>query len=409
MKTMKSTSKKIGLLLLVLIVNSCKENLKDKKNIVIVEPNLALDSITNELENLYNKDVFNGFVVSIVDSTGIIYNKGFGYADVSKKKKYTKNTVINIASISKVFIAAALLKAEEMNLIGLDDPINKYLPFEVINPNYPNELITIKQLATHTSSIIDTDIYMQTCYVNKDDVPIGENLKRYELYYQNPSNDWMPLTEYMSKILQKDEAFYNISTFAKRKPGTLREYSNVGAALCALVIEYATHTAFNKFTEDHIFKPLNMASTTWFFEEADRANYSKLYYDKAELPYYKILSYPDGGLITSSTDLSKFLIELINGYNGYGSILNSDSYKEFFKSQLEETALGGKENFNVGLFIDKELGYDVIGHTGGDPGTNTMMFFNTEDRKGRIFITNTDSKKENSMDTMWEIWDALKK
>ena len=396
-------------LVLWLTVNSCKENIRPSKNSGEIESDIALDSVNNEIEYLYHKGVFNGFSASIVDSTGIIYNKGFGYADVNKKKKYTENTIINIASISKVFIAVALLKAEEMNLIGLDDPINKYLPFEVINPNYPNALITVRQLATHTSSIVDTDIYMQTCYVNKDDIPIGDNLKRYELYYQNPSKNWMSLAEYMRKILKKDEVFYNVSTFSKRKPGALREYSNIGAALCALVIEYATNKPFNEFTEEHIFKSLDMTSTTWSFEEAESANYSKLYYDDDELPYYKILSYPDGGLITSSTDLSKFLIELIKGYSGNGLVLNSDSYKEFFKSQLEENALGGKENFNVGLFIDKELAYNVIGHTGGDPGTNTMMFFNTENRKGRLFITNTDSKKENSKETMWSIWDALKK
>lgn len=409
MRVIKNVSNIMVFLVLWLTVNSCKENIRPSKNSGEIESDIALDSVNNEIEYLYHKGVFNGFSASIVDSTGIIYNKGFGYADVNKKKKYTENTIINIASISKVFIAVALLKAEEMNLIGLDDPINKYLPFEVINPNYPNALITVRQLATHTSSIVDTDIYMQTCYVNKDDIPIGDNLKRYELYYQNPSKNWMSLAEYMRKILKKDEVFYNVSTFSKRKPGALREYSNIGAALCALVIEYATNKPFNEFTEEHIFKSLDMTSTTWSFEEAESANYSKLYYDDDELPYYKILSYPDGGLITSSTDLSKFLIELIKGYSGNGLVLNSDSYKEFFKSQLEENALGGKENFNVGLFIDKELAYNVIGHTGGDPGTNTMMFFNTENRKGRLFITNTDSKKENSKETMWSIWDALKK
>jgi CubicO group peptidase (beta-lactamase class C family) len=409
MRTIKSIVNNIVFLVLLLTANSCKENVKRDNSSVKTEAHIATDSITSEIESLYDKEVFNGFAVSIVDSKGIIYNKGFGYADVEKKKKYTEHTLINIASISKVFIAAALLKAEEMALVDLDESINKYLPFEVKNPNYPNDLITVRQLATHTSSIVDTDIYMQTCYVNKDDIPIGESLKRYELYYQNPSKNWMPLAEYLKKILQKDEVFYEDSTFAKRKPGALREYSNIGAALCALVIEYATDKPFSEFTKTYIFEPLNMASTTWFFEEADSTNYSKLYYDGEVLPYYKILSYPDGGLITSSTDLSKFLIELINGYSGHGSILDADSYKEFFKSQLEESAFGGKENFNVGLFIDKELAYNVIGHTGGDPGTNTMMFFNIEDKKGRILITNTDSKKENSMGTMWEIWDALKK
>jgi CubicO group peptidase (beta-lactamase class C family) len=98
---------------------------------------------------LYQIGIFNGFTGTVVDTSGILYNQGFGYADIAAKKPYTKQTVINIASISKVFIGVALMKAQEMGLLNLDDPINKHLPFAVSNPNFPNELITIRQLATH--------------------------------------------------------------------------------------------------------------------------------------------------------------------------------------------------------------------------------------------------------------------
>ncbi len=371
--------------------------------------NIENPVLNKELDSLYNIGIFNGFSATIVDTTGIVYNQGFGYADVNEKKKYIENTIINIASVSKVFIGVALLKAQEMKLLHLDDPINKHLPFKVINPNYPKEIITIKQLATHTSSIVDTDIYMETCYINKDDIPISKDLNRYELYYQNSSKKWISLAEYLSKILKKDNVFYNTSTFSNRKPGKLYEYSNIGAALCGLIIEYASRQSFNDFTKEHIFQLLEMSSTSWFFEEVDNTNYSKLYYDELELPYYKILSYPDGGLITSSTDLGKFLVDLIKGYSGNGSILSSASYTEIFKSQLEDQAFAKKKNYNVGIFTEKELAYNVIGHTGGDPGTNTMLFFNTETKKGRIFITNTDSKKENSHSVMFDIWKALDK
>lgn len=401
--------KNVLFIIVSILCYSCqnKENKKTTLNLEETQ-DIAINAFNKKIDSLYNTGVFNGFSASIVDSTGIIYNQGFGYADVEKKKKYTKNTIINIASISKVFIGVALLKALEMNFIDLDDPINKHLPFKVVNPNYPNELITIRQLATHTSSIVDTDIYMETCYVNKDDIPIAENLKeKYGLYYQNPSKDWMPLAEYLSKILKKEEAFYKTNTFSNRKPGEVYEYTNVGAALCALVIESAANKPFSEFTEEYLFQPLEMSSTSWLFQEVDSTKYSKLYYDEQELPYYKILSYPDGGLITSSTDLSKFLVELIKGHSGNGNLLNSGSYQELFKSQLEAKAFEGKENYNVGLFIEKELAYDVIGHSGGDPGTNTMMYFDSEKGIGKIFITNTDSKKENSGDVMWGIWNTL--
>ena len=400
--------KNIFIILSIALFISCQNKKKDKTDSQFEKTDdLTTNSLTKKLDSLQNTDVFNGFSVAVVDTTGILYSQGFGYADVSNKTKFTENTIINIASISKVFVGIALLKAQELNLIDLDDPINKYLPFEVVNPNYSNEAITIRQLATHSSSIIDTDIYMQTDYINKDDIAIAENLKeKYELYYQNPSKDWIPLSQYLEKLLDKDGTLYDASTFANRKPGEVYEYSNIGTALSALVIEYASKKSFNEFTKEYIFNPLKMSSTAWFFEEVDSMNYSKLYYDDQELPYYKILSYPDGGLITSSTDLSKFLTELIKGYSGNGTVLTIDGYKEFFKSQLNEKAFK-KENYNVGIFIEKEFAYNEIGHTGGDPGTNTLMYFNTETKKGKILILNTDSKKENSMDVYWGIWKTL--
>lgn len=398
-------------ILTLILCFSCKNNSDEKSRLIEEKTNdIKTSSFNKEMDSLYNQGIYNGYAVAIVDTTGVIFNKGFGFADVKNKKKYTENTIINIASISKVFIGVALLKAQEMNLIDLDDPINKHLPFKIINPNFPNEIITIRHLATHTSSVVDTDIYMETDYINKDDKAIAENLnEKYGLYYKNPSKDWIPLSKYLQKLLDKNGAFYNASTFANRKPGEVYQYSNIGAALCALVIECAAKKPFNEFTKEYIFNPLKMSSTNWFFEEIDSAKYSKLYHDDQELPYYKILSYPDGGLITSSTDLSKFLLDLIKGYIGKGVALKSNSYKELFKSQLKETAFKDKENYNVGIFTEKELPYNVIGHSGGDPGTNTMMYFNTETKRGKIMILNTDSDKKGDMEVFWGIWNALDK
>lgn len=388
---------------------SCQQEVRNKGALKTTQKDLsAVNFLDLKLDSLYKIGVFNGFSAAVVDSSGILYNKGFGYADVSENKKYSSNTLINMASVSKVFIGVAVLKAVEMNLLNLDDPINNYLPFKVVNPNYPDDQITIRQLATHTSSIVDTAIYMETCYINKDDIAIEDPLKeRYALYYQNGSEKWMPLVEYLNEILERDASLYDASSFAQRKPGALREYSNVGAALCALVVESVVKKPFHEFTKENIFIPLGMSSTSWLYDEVVASNYSTLYYEAHELPYYTILSYPDGGLISSSSDMSLFLMDLIKGYSGSGTVLSTEGYNELFRSQLEKKTLGGKENFNVGLFIDKELAYDVIGHTGGDPGTNTMMYFNTATGKGRIFISNTDSDKENSSAVFWGVWNVL--
>lgn len=119
-------------ILLIILCNSCQNRKNEKTEFNKEKTNdLVTSSFNKEMDSLYNTGVFNGFSAAIVDTTGIVYNQGFGYADVNKKKKYTESTFINIVSISKVFIGVALLKAEEMNFVDLDDPVNKHLPFKV--------------------------------------------------------------------------------------------------------------------------------------------------------------------------------------------------------------------------------------------------------------------------------------
>lgn len=120
--------KNILFILSIVLFITCQNKRNDKKKAQIESPkDLAVESLTKKLDSLQNTGVFNGFSVAVVDTTGILYNQGFGYADFSNKTKFTENTIINIASISKVFVGIALLKAQELNLIDLDDPINKYL------------------------------------------------------------------------------------------------------------------------------------------------------------------------------------------------------------------------------------------------------------------------------------------
>lgn len=71
----------------------------------------------------------------------------------AKKKPYTIHTEQPITSISKTLLSVALMKAQEMGKLHLNGNINDYLPFKIFNPNFPNENITIQQLANHMSVI----------------------------------------------------------------------------------------------------------------------------------------------------------------------------------------------------------------------------------------------------------------
>ncbi|GAA4278062.1 serine hydrolase domain-containing protein [Aquimarina mytili] len=370
--------------------------------------NTTSNKLTQELENIYSRDHITGFSVAIVDQKNILFTKGFGYSDIKKKLEYTENTIQNIASISKTFIGIALLKAQELNKLKLDDPINKYLSFQVTNPYFPNHEITIRQLATHTSSIKDASSYEKYGYILKERNNDGTKVNR---NFRLPS-EMLAQNTFLKQILSIDGKWYKKGSFLKNIPGEKFEYSNIAAGLAALVLENATGKSFSEFTNEYIFKPLTMSNTGWSFNEVNILKHSKLYASaETELAFYLLVNYPDGGLITSSSDLGKYLSELIAGFNGKGKILNKKSYDELFTPQLTEGHFEERndsaynDEYNMGIFMGISA-QNQIGHTGGDPGVATHMFFNTKTGVGKILIVNTDLNKEGVKEFI-DIWKKL--
>ncbi len=369
-----------------------------------------LKKLTTDLEQISLKNNLNGFSVAIVNEEGTLFEKGFGYSDKQANKRYTAHTIQGIASISKTFIGIALLKAQELGKLKLDDPINKYLPFKVINPHFPDIPITIRQLTTHTSSIgyiYSTEKYD---YILKEKNNKGLKVKK---VFRLP-NEMTTLEIFLKRFLSKQGRWYKEKNFLKKKPGETFDYSNVGAGLAALVLEKATGESFNEFTKTHIFKPLEMSNTGWFFNEVDFENHSKLYTGKKqELAPYQSINYPAGNLITSSSTLAIYLSELISGFSGNGTLLNKQSYQEFFKSQLSDENYEERrkdvysDQYNMGIFIGLSA-QSQIGHTGGDHGVVTHMFFNTKTKVGKILIVNTYPKNEGKKD-FFDLWNTLEK
>lgn len=366
------------------------------------------EKLTEELHQIHSQGHINGFSVAIVDPDGQLYAHGFGYSDVKANKPYTKHTIQNIASVSKTLIGVALMKAQELGKLNLDDPINQYLPFQVVNPHFPTVPITVRHLATHTSGIKDPSRYERNGYVLKEANSPGAKAKN---NFRQP-DEMMPMEQFLESILSENGKWYKKSTFLKNKPGEHFEYSNIGAGLAALVIEQAAGTSFPEFTKTHIFTPLGMTDTGWRFDDIDFSKHSKLYQDATtELAFYRLVTYPDGGLITSVSDLGKFLSELMRGHRHEGQLLNKEGYGELFTTQLEVSHFDERrentynDEYNSGIFMGfSAKGY--IGHTGGDPGVATYMFFNPKTMVGKILLVNTELNKDGVKEFI-AIWQKL--
>jgi CubicO group peptidase (beta-lactamase class C family) len=108
------------------------------------------DSLDLNLTELYKKSNLPGFSLSIVDNNNILYQKCFGFANKETQIPYSNKTIQPIASISKTFIAVSVMKAIEMGYFTMETNINDILPFQVVNPHFPDESLKIKHLVTHT-------------------------------------------------------------------------------------------------------------------------------------------------------------------------------------------------------------------------------------------------------------------
>ena len=344
----------------------------------------------------------------------MLYQNGFGVSDISNDAPYSENTLQNIASVSKTLIGIALLKAQEMGKLNLDDPISKFLTFDVKNPDFPDQAITIRHLATHTSSITDGDIYGEKSYILKSprDSIQSDSIRIPEEF--NPPSDHTSMQVFLESLLSEKGKWYSQEVFLNETPGQLFEYTNLGATLAALVLEAATGEKYSEFTKKHILEPLKMESSGWYFDEIDFSRHTKLYASKTEqIPFYSLITYPDGGLITSISDLSKYLVELIRGYSGNGTLLTEASYSELYKLQLGDENFEERDaespyndEYNFGIFIGFSA-QDYVGHTGGDPGVSSFMFFNTKNKIGRILLINTDLTSDEGVQQFFSIWDKL--
>lgn len=344
------------------------------------EINANPDNIDSHLESFYNSEKMGGFAVSVFTKDSVLYSKGFGYADMENKIPYTTKTEQYIASISKTSIGISLLKAEELGLLKVSDPINLHLPFEVKNPHHPDAVITIDQLATHTSSLDYNETVVESLY-------IGESKKR------------KLLKPFMENYFTNQH--YGEVKFTPNLPGTNWNYSNIGAALAAYIIERTSEMSYADFTNKHIFTPLEMSNTHWFESLADNTSTTS-YYEPQENGGIKkvensgVILYPVRDMHTNLEDLTRYGQAMLKKD---ARLLSIDSYELMFSEKLENSVnRGNLDNQGIFWMIDRNqygVTYQLTGYNGGDHCINTIFQFDPKSELGYIFIGNTGPSDAN--------------
>jgi len=368
---------------------------------------LYSDSLTKALDHFAKNSLIPGFSVSIVSGDGVLYSKGFGYANISEHTPFTPLTVNWVASVSKTFVALSIMKLVEEQKISLDDPINSILPYPIHNPHYPDRPITVRHLITHTSTIID-DAFVPY-YIGEADICIVNDSKKYDslpayllpnlAYYRMGKK--ISLDEHIRKYTQPGANWYTDSTFLKKAPGTFFQYSNLGAAIAARIVEIKSGRTFADYTRKYIFEPLKMQHTGWNFEDLDPGMVSKIYAHNDEVaptgvvehPQYYMTNYPVSGLKTNAIDLSSYLIEMIRGFEGKGKLLSKKSWQMLFQPQFEGEGLNRSDSatfnnrFSIAtLWSVSAEGYRM--HFGGNTGVYAFLYFNPKTNGGALAISN---------------------
>jgi CubicO group peptidase (beta-lactamase class C family) len=342
-----------------------------------------VDSLTEELTKLIKRSDLPGFAVALVNSDGILYQEGFGFADRHTQAPFTPETIINLGSVSKTMVGVAVIKAIEDGALTLDTAINDILPFEIFNPYHKNVPILVRHLITHSSTILDSRYYGHT-YVpmvrefNDSDEQSDSFLKFIR------EHEEIRMMEFLEKILSKDGQWYKQRNFLNAKPGAVMKYSNLNAAITALVLEKTTHYPFSAYTQQRIFDTLGMTSTGWSMSEIDLNKYATLYFPKGNIvPKYKLITYPEGGLLSNVKDLSLFLREII---------LVSEGKSEFLNDTYGKLLLPGDDDLDWAFWgLDSRRN---IGQSGSDPGIQADLQFNADTKMGRIILCNVNAEED---------------
>jgi CubicO group peptidase (beta-lactamase class C family) len=295
-----------------------------------------------------------GCAIAIIQNGNLIFQKGYGMANLEYAIPVSPTTIFHIASESKQFVAFCILLLEKQGKLSVDDDIRKYLDFV---PDFGYK-ITIRHLILHTSGLRDQWQLLANAGWQLDDVITQEHVIK--LVSQQKSLNFPPGEESL--------------------------YCNTGYTLLAEIVKKVSGLSLRQFADQNIFKPLGMENSHFnddYREIVPNRAYS--YFPKGSGFQNAVLSYSIVGatsLLTTALDEVKWLDNLETGKVGGKELV--DKMKETGK--LND---GRKLNYAYALTIEKFKGWEQIGHGGGDAGFRTYACRFPEKKLGMVVFSNS--------------------
>jgi CubicO group peptidase (beta-lactamase class C family) len=305
-----------------------------------------------------------GAQVSVVRNGVVLLSKGYGFADLARRKPVDPaTTLFRPGSVTKLFTWTGVMQLVEAKKLDLDTDINKYLDFKV--PATFPEPITLRHIMTHSAGFEEDSRNL-----------IGDDPK-----------DLRPMGEWLAAHMPK----------RVRVPGTYSAYSNYATAVAGYIVERVSGEPWDDYTERHILTPLGMTHTTprQPLPAALEPDMSVGYHwaDGAPEPKkFEILTgaWPAGALSTTAGDMTRFMMaHLGNGALGDVRILG-DSTARLMHARVmtHDPRING---FALGFYEQSSHGLRIFGHGGDSQWFHTNLALIPSEGVGIFVSMNTDA------------------
>jgi CubicO group peptidase (beta-lactamase class C family) len=303
----------------------------------------------------WNKPDSPGCAVAVIKEGKIIYQHGYGSANLEYGTPITPSTVFNIASVSKQFTAMSVLLLVEQGKLSLDDDIRKYVS-EV--PDF-GRAITIRHLIHHSSGLRNFEDLLVIAGSRTEDVVTREHM--------------------LGMVSHQKELNFS--------PGDEYLYCNTGYHLLAEMVARVSGQSFAEFADANIFKPLGMTHTH-FHDDHEKIvkNRAYSYEREGDKSFKNAFSNTEvvggGGMYSTVEDLAKWVNNFDHGRVGGPGVL---------KQMHEQGVLnsGQTNRYACGLFIDKYKGMKLVEHGGGFAGYRSDVIRFPEQKVAIVLLGNT--------------------
>ncbi len=294
-----------------------------------------------------------GVAALVVKDGKVVFRAGRGLANVEKKLPLQPDSVFRLGSVTKQFTSMAVMMLVEQRKVGLQDPIDKYLP------GYPMQgrVITVEHLLTHTSGI----------------------------------QSYTDIPGYMATRVQADLTVSQLIDGFKNEPmqfepGTRYRYNNSGYVLLGAIIEKASGQTYAAFVNERIFKPLGMVHSYYGTDEPRIAKFAGGYSDgdKPARPLSMTQPYAAGSLLSTVDDLALWDAALYTEK----LVKRASLQKMWTPYKLVDGTTNG---YGYGWQMGTLRGHNTQEHGGGIFGFSTYVIRMPEDRGYVAVLCNSDS------------------